>query len=230
MKPPAFQFYADDFLAGTITMSHEERGLYIALLCLNWSQGSFSDTEATRLAANGSAIAEPCFSHVLAKFEKGDDGNYRNARLEAERAKQDAYRKNRSKAGEKGAKKRWGNGKAIAKPCDSHDTSIASHMANDSSPSPSPSPIDKQTKGAGGKPESVGQIEEFAKLHDLPTEHAAPFFDYFTSNGWKVGGKATMKDWHAAFRNWCRNANKMSRTAPDADMFDRIPDKYLNAF
>lgn len=31
------------------------------------------------------------------------------------------------------------------------------------------------------------------------------FYDYFTSNGWKVGGRAPMKDWHAAARNWNRN-------------------------
>ena len=32
-KAPAFQFYADDFIGGTITMSHEERGLYVLALC-----------------------------------------------------------------------------------------------------------------------------------------------------------------------------------------------------
>ena len=35
---------------------------------------------------------------------------------------------------------------------------------------------------------------------------AVKFHDYFSSNGWKVGGRATMRDWKAAFRNWCRNA------------------------
>lgn len=32
------------------------------------------------------------------------------------------------------------------------------------------------------------------------------FFDHFTSNGWKVGGKTPMKDWHAAARNWDRRS------------------------
>ena len=31
------------------------------------------------------------------------------------------------------------------------------------------------------------------------------FFDHFTSNGWKVGGKTPMKDWEASARNWSRN-------------------------
>lgn len=36
------------------------------------------------------------------------------------------------------------------------------------------------------------------------------FFNYYTSNGWKVGGKTTMKDWKAAARNWMLKANEFS--------------------
>ena len=35
---------------------------------------------------------------------------------------------------------------------------------------------------------------------------AEKFFDHFSSNGWKVGGKAPMKDWKASARNWIRNS------------------------
>ena len=31
---------------------------------------------------------------------------------------------------------------------------------------------------------------------------AEKFIDHYTSNGWKVGGKAPMKNWEAAVRNW----------------------------
>lgn len=33
---------------------------------------------------------------------------------------------------------------------------------------------------------------------------AESFFDYYSANGWKVGGKAAMKDWKASLRNWIR--------------------------
>jgi lipopolysaccharide export LptBFGC system permease protein LptF len=36
---------------------------------------------------------------------------------------------------------------------------------------------------------------------------AQKFFDYYTSNGWKVG-KNSMKDWHATVRNWMNNSHK----------------------
>jgi len=31
------------------------------------------------------------------------------------------------------------------------------------------------------------------------------FFDHYSSNGWRVGGKSPMKDWRAAVRNWERS-------------------------
>ena len=38
---------------------------------------------------------------------------------------------------------------------------------------------------------------------DAQTE-AVAFHDHFQSNGWRVGGKTPMADWHAAFRSWMR--------------------------
>ncbi|WP_428224836.1 hypothetical protein [Flavobacterium sp.] len=35
---------------------------------------------------------------------------------------------------------------------------------------------------------------------------AEKFYNYFQSNGWLVGGKTKMKDWHAAARNWMLNS------------------------
>ena len=31
------------------------------------------------------------------------------------------------------------------------------------------------------------------------------FHDHYTSNGWKISGRAPMKDWRAAARNWMRS-------------------------
>ena len=37
---------------------------------------------------------------------------------------------------------------------------------------------------------------------------AEKFMDYYTSNGWKVGGKGAMKDWKAAVRNWVKRVGE----------------------
>jgi hypothetical protein len=40
------------------------------------------------------------------------------------------------------------------------------------------------------------------------------WFDHFEANGWKVGGKAAMKDWQAALRNGQRRAPSFIATKP----------------
>lgn len=122
--PPAFQFYADDFLAGTLGMTAEEVGCYIRLLCVQWSKGELPD-DPEMLKRYGGAMASP---YVLSKFKKVGTV-LKNLRLEEEREKQAAYRKNRSESGTSGAIKRWR----------SHGTAIQQPMAKDSSPSPSSS-------------------------------------------------------------------------------------------
>lgn len=53
---------------------------------------------------------------------------------------------------------------------------------------------------------------------------AERFIDYYESTGWKVGGKAAMKDWKAAVRNWERRRIDTNSTesyhTPTADEYD----------
>ncbi|MBP2284803.1 hypothetical protein H4V97_003121 [Flavobacterium sp. CG_23.5] len=42
----------------------------------------------------------------------------------------------------------------------------------------------------------------------FPELEAQKFFNYFSSNGWLVGGKSPMVDWKAATQNWMLNAPK----------------------
>ena len=63
----------------------------------------------------------------------------------------------------------------------------------------------KKGQPSKGRPRSVEVVREFSKEANLP-DHAEHFWDHFESNGWKVGGKASMKSWQAAYRNWCRNS------------------------
>lgn len=123
-------------------MTNEERGAYIALLCLQWSKGSLTENDFQRVC-----IGMPPHSQRICqdKFQIDADGNYRNKRLEAEREKQDQYRKKQTD----NANKRWvGNATAYA-------TALPTDMPNVCSPSPSPSPNKKDTK-APPSPWDVG--------------------------------------------------------------------------
>ena len=94
MKPPAFQFYADDFLAGTADMTQPEVGAYILLLCHQWGRGEIpADPARAALIAKGEVPA-----HVMAKFPNG-----RNPRLERVRENQEQWREKSARAGKKSA-------------------------------------------------------------------------------------------------------------------------------
>ncbi len=59
-------------------------------------------------------------------------------------------------------------------------------------------------------PPSPEQVKTFFKIQEYPELEAHKFYNHFQSNGWKVGGKSPMKDWHAAARNWMLNFNKFN--------------------
>jgi uncharacterized protein YdaU (DUF1376 family) len=106
MKPPAFQFYANEYLAGTIAMSPAEVGAYIRLLCYQWSNGSIPD-DPKKLKR---IVGGPVSADVLAKFKPAGDGQLANQRLELERQKQTDYReKQRQKGIQSGVARRTGN-------------------------------------------------------------------------------------------------------------------------
>lgn len=139
-KAPAFQFYADDFLSGTMTFSHEQRGLYITLLCLQWSQGSVRVEDARELAGR---MNPERLARVLAKFVDDGQGNLKNPRLERERTKQNEFRDAKSEAGRLGNAKRWHTHRTATTAASHSDggevaDSLADSIANGRFPSPSP--------------------------------------------------------------------------------------------
>jgi len=206
-RAPAFQFYADDFLAGTMTMTNEERGAYISLLCLQWSKGSVTELDIQRIC-----LGMPTHSHGICqgKFQVDSDGNYRNSRLEVERSKQ----KERSQKQSNIANLRWKN----------HANALPTHNQEDAEayarsvpevcfPSPSPSPI---TKIQADRPPSVRfqkpTLEELtaeAIKIGLPLPEVDKFLNYYESNGWKVG-KNSMKSWPAAMKGWLSRLGEAS--------------------
>lgn len=147
MNPPAFQLYADDFLAGTADMTAEEVGVYIRLLCHAWNKKGLKNDEK-RLGilvgiCTGNAAA--CAKEVLAsKFELGDDGIWRNARQEKTRAEQSNYSRLQSEK----AHLRWDKSKA--EQVDRMNAAAsAPALPTQCSPSPSPSPTKVRDKACG---------------------------------------------------------------------------------
>jgi hypothetical protein len=56
--------------------------------------------------------------------------------------------------------------------------------------------------------------KEYFKFQEYSEFEAERFFNYYSSNGWLIGGKTKMKDWKAAARNWKMNTNKFNAKIP----------------
>jgi len=153
-RAPAFQFYADDFLAGTLELSQAEVGAYIRLLCHQWNRGSIPvEPEKQQRLAGGSVSVD-----VLAKFRLHDDGTLKNDRLESVRAASDAFRDKQAEKGRKSAEKRANmvnRGSTVVQPDSQPDS-----QPDANSPSPSPSPLIP--------PNPQGGIEQTLKLENEP--------------------------------------------------------------
>jgi hypothetical protein len=58
------------------------------------------------------------------------------------------------------------------------------------------------------QPKKFEEVEIYFSEKKGSSLEAQKFFNYYQSNGWKVGGKTSMKDWKAAARNWMIKANE----------------------
>ncbi|MDE2102238.1 MAG: DUF1376 domain-containing protein [Patescibacteria group bacterium] len=149
MNPPAFQFYPDGFIGGTQTMTQNEVGAYILLLCHQWQSGKItSESDRLKMVAKGEVSG-----HVLSKFPGG-----KNKRLEEERKKQQIYREKQRINGALGGRP------AKPKPNPSLSFGLTQTKPKKRSPSPSPSPFHKDHK-ASNKPFSEIQTELTARFH-----------------------------------------------------------------
>jgi hypothetical protein len=70
----------------------------------------------------------------------------------------------------------------------------------------------KRISKADFSPPDIDSIQTFFLEKKSSEIEANKFFNYFQSNGWKVGGKTPMQDWKAAARNWMLNAPTFTKS------------------
>jgi hypothetical protein len=101
-KDPAVLLYTSDFLSGTFTMSDEQVGRYIRLLCLQHQKGKLTEKDMQ-------SICKGYDSDVYEKFDLVD-GYYINKRMYEEAEKRSKYTESRrNNASAKHMQKHMGN-------------------------------------------------------------------------------------------------------------------------
>ena len=88
--------------------------------------------------------------------------------------------------------------------------------------------ITPQTKSKTFIKPSLEEINNFILENNLKV-NAEHFYDYYESNGWKVG-KNSMKDWKATLRNWNRNnfneKSKSSNKTKNEEQWEYLKELY----
>ena len=201
-------------------MSQEEVGQYIRLLCHQWNRGSIPvETEKQQRLTGGCVSVD-----VLVKFRLCEDGLLRNERLETVRSEKDRYLQQQSQKGRKSAELRK-LASTVVQPdtqpeSNSGSTTVEIRLqpkVNSPSPSPTPTPNNKEESIAPKSQRShfttptVEEVQAECVRIELSLLEAPKFVDYYESKGWLVG-KAKMKSWKPALRNWQRNQNERQQT------------------
>ena len=86
-KDPAVLFYTSDFLSGTFTMTNEQVGKYIKLLCLQHQKGPLTERDML-------SVCQSYDEDIYAKFEYLDN-HYVNIRMQTESIRRKSYSESR---------------------------------------------------------------------------------------------------------------------------------------
>ncbi len=73
---------------------------------------------------------------------------------------------------------------------------------------------------------SMDLVKEYFLIQENSEFEAERFFNYYSSNGWLIGGKTKMKDWKAAARNWMLNTPKFTVNIPQNNSVKEQPRAY----
>lgn len=179
MKDPAFLFYANDFLSGTLTMSHEDRGKYILLLCIMHQQGRLSD-ETIRLLVGSPSVM------LTSKFKKDENGLWFNERLEIEIEKRGRFVDSRRENGSKGGRPKepigLPNGLPTAKPKKNRKANL---------------------------PVNVNEVINYFNENGYTTIAAEKFFKYYTEMKWTDSNGNKVLSWKGKAQSvWFKDENK----------------------
>lgn len=227
-KDPAFLFYYQDFLVGTILMSDEEVGKYIKILCHLADKRSLTIDEI-KIIVGGDVSKK-----VLTKLSIDENNCYYNKRLKNEVEKRRKYSESRRK------------NRLSKEDNDSYDSHMSTHMSDHMSTHMSThmgneneNILNKANKGRLliNKDNKIGKSSRNIKDHiannksnDYRSKFIKPtveqieeyceerknglngqkIFDHYEANGW-MRGKTKIKDWKACVRTWERNDNNNSK-------------------
>lgn len=71
-------------------------------------------------------------------------------------------------------------------------------------------------------PKNELEVIAFFKKIKAPELEAQKFYNHYQANGWKIGGKIKMEDWHASAKNWILKAAELKTEKRQSQNRDNI--------
>jgi uncharacterized protein YdaU (DUF1376 family) len=87
-KDPAFLFYPNDYIGGTMGMTFEEKGAYIEVLMMQFNRGHMTEHMIRQTVGQ-------LWDTIKVKFTQDEKGLYYNKRLEEEQIKRKEFTNSR---------------------------------------------------------------------------------------------------------------------------------------
>ena len=190
-KDPAFLFYPNDYIGGTMGMTFEEKGAYIELLMMQFNRGHMTSHMI------GQTVGQ-LWVKLQDKFVQDENGLWYNVRLELEQKKRKEFtfsRKNNLEGKNQYSKKEKKEGHT--------DGHMTSHMENENR--------NENIDSISKKDIFKKSVLQYAEKNKIPDDVAAAFLEYWTakdedsgqmlyqvaiSNGRGFPTEAKLKDWH----------------------------------
>lgn len=210
-KDPAFLFYPNDWIGGTMGMTFEEKGAYMELLLLQFNRGHMTNDMIGRTIGQ-------LWDKVKDKFMQDDQGLWFNERLEIEKQKRQNFTNSRKN-------NRTGkNQHSKTKHMTGHMTS---HMEN-VNVNETVSELRKGVKGEGSSLEDIeiGKTKEFVKITCNRTLTDSEVHEY-----WKAYLIHSAGEFHHShqrqlqhFRNWLKfQTNEKSKRTANSKVDYSVP-------
>jgi len=183
-KDPAVLFYTSDFISGTLTMTDDQKGKYIILLCLQHQQGYLYEGDMLN-------ICKTYDKKIFDKFVKTKKGLYYNERMKTESDRRRKYSESRSK-----------NRKKICKTYDPHmETETEDEIVNKDGT--------KKRRRKPFKKPTIEEVEKYFNDNGYMKERGEFVWNYYNDADWFDSKGNPVLNWKQKMRSvWFKNEYK----------------------
>jgi hypothetical protein len=219
-KDPAFLFYPNDWIGGTMGMTFEEKGAYMELLMTQFNRGHMT----THMIGQ---VVGQIFDKIQDKFIKDQDGLWYNERLEEEKLKRQNFTKSR-RNNVSGKNQFIKIEEKIEENSGGHlDGHMTSHMEDENTLIINTNKINKVTENFKNsnlfrQPNipTKDQVWEFFHGARATKEMAKAFYDKYEGTGWFINGSPIVK-WQAFANNFITNWMKIEEQKKKKNTFQQ---------